>query len=346
MKARTSLALIVLGAASLAAALILRPADDAGPTGSGQLVFPKVAAVLPSATQVQIESAGKASTLELKGKSWGLAERADYPIIESKLRELFAGLTELRLTEPRTSDPTEYARLGVENPGATGTSTLLTVRNASGATLATLILGHRRTRSQGGLPEAVYVRRPGEAQSWLAEGSVPADADPQSWLVRDLTDIAPAKVVKVTATTEAGTLTFTRSGAKLVLTPAPDVKLEDYKLDEVAGALSALTMTDVKQGPLPGTKLGTSVFTTDDGLSVTVTLAKEGKLLWASFAADGKGAEALKKLDGWAYQLADWRQSSLLPTMADIKAPEPAKPAAAASPGASPAPAAAPEPPK
>jgi hypothetical protein len=338
MRARTSLALIVLGAASLAAALILRPAGDTGPTGGGQLVFPSIAATLPKAMQVTIASAGKTTTLELKGQNWGLAERADYPVIDSKLRQLFAGLAELQLTEPRTADPSEYSKLGVEKPGPTGTSTLLTVRDGAGATIATLILGHRRVRSQGGLPEAVYIRRPDDAQSWLAEGAVPADADPQSWLVRDLTDIAPTRIVKVVATVGSDTLIFTRSGAKLALTPSGDVKLDDYKLDEIAGALSSLTMTDVQKGDLPGTKLGSSVFTTDDGLEITVTLSKQDKLLWASFSATGKGAEALKKLEGWAYQLSDWRQTSLLPTLADIKAAEPEKPATPAQ--------ATPEPPK
>ncbi len=332
MKSRTAIALILLGAASLAAALVLRPADDTGPTGQGQLMFPNLAASLPKATEVEISSAGKSATLELKGKTWGLAQRGDYPITESKLRAVFAGLAELHLTEPRTADPAEYARLGVEPEGATGTSTLVTVHDGTGATLATLLLGHRRMRSQGDLPEAVYVRRPDDAQSWLAEGSVPADADPTAWLTRELTDIAATKIVKVAATTEAGPLTFTRDGARLVLTPPSDVKLDDYKLDEVAGALATLTLTDVQKGPLPGTPLGSSVFTTDDGLSVTVTLARQDKLLWASFTAEGKGAEALKHLAGWSFQLPDWRQAALLPTLAELKAAEPEKPAATAEP--------------
>ena len=327
MRARTALALIALGAATLAAALVLRPVDDTGPSGSGQLVFPSVAQTLPRAAQVRMSASGKTATLVLSGQSWGVAERGGYPILDSKLRTLFAGLAELHLVEPRTTNAAEYARLGVEDPGATGTSTLLTVSDSGGATLATLILGHRRMRSQGGLPEAVYIRRPGEAQSWLAEGSVATDADPTGWLVREITDIAPAKVARVEATTEAGTLVFARDGAKLALTPATDVKLDDYKLDEIAGALNGLTLADVQKGPLPGTRLGASVFSTTDGLSLTVTLAKDDKLLWAGFAADGKGAEALKKLEGWAFQLPDWRQTALLPTLAGIKAAEPEKPA-------------------
>ena len=44
-------------------------------------------------------------------------------------------------------------------------------------------------RTQGNVPEEIYVRRPDDNQSWLAEGSLQADADPQLWLDRDIMNI-------------------------------------------------------------------------------------------------------------------------------------------------------------
>ena len=89
---------------------------------------------------------------------------------ETKLRGLLTGLTELRLAEPRTSDPAEYARLGLEDPtkDTKGTANLLRVLDGDGKPIVALIVGHRRTRTQGDVPEEVYVRRPDEAQCWLA----------------------------------------------------------------------------------------------------------------------------------------------------------------------------------
>jgi hypothetical protein len=333
MKARTAIVLIVLGAASLAAAVTLRPADDSPPGGAGMPVFPSIATVLPQATTVAIRSGDKSSTIVLKNGTWGLAERDGYPITEPKLRELLAGLTELRLTEPRTADPAQFSRLGVEDPTAKGTTaTEMKVSDASGKVMADLIFGHRRVRSQGGLPEAVYVRKPGDNQSWLAEGRVPADADPQSWMVRDIADIPRTSIVHVVVQRGADTLDFARTGDTFALTTPTDLKLDDYRVEEVSGALSGLTMTDVKAGDLPGTKLGTSVFTTKEGLTITVTLSKDGKLLWGSFVPGGTGAESWSKLKGWAYQLSDWRENSLMPKLEDLKSTEPEKPASPAAP--------------
>jgi hypothetical protein len=326
MRRRTAIGFFVVGAAVLAAALVLRPVNDAPPAGAGRLVFPDIAATLPKAARVEITGAGKSATLVARDGAWGLAERDLYPIATARLREMLTGLAELRLIEPRTADRDQFARLGVDDPGAVGsTATALRVRDAQGALLADVILGHRRTRSQGGLPEAVYVRLPTENQSWLAEGRVPADSDPQAWLVREITDIPADKISRVAVTRGADTLVFERSGDRLGLTPPGEVKLDDYRVEELSRALTGLTLSDVRAGGLPGAALGQTVFTTADGLVMTVDVAKDGAALWARFTATGTGAEAWKRLAGWVFQLPDWREKALLPTLDDLKAAEPAK---------------------
>ncbi len=349
MRARTAISLILLGALVLGAAVMLRPSDDQNPAGAGQLVFPGLAANLPKATRISISASGKQSTLVLKGDTWGLEERDGYPVLPAKLRELLAGLAELKLVEPRTADPAQFGRLGVDDPKVAGsTAAELKVQDASGTQMVDLLLGHRRTRSQGGLPEAVYIRKPAETQSWLAEGQVPADGDPQSWLVRDLTDIPPEKIAKMVDVRGDSTLTFTKDGDRLALNPPAPFKLDEYHLDETARALSGLTLVDVKAGKLPGTALGSSAYTTTDGLIVTVSLSKDGAILWAAIAATGKGAEPYARLANWAFQISDWREKALLPTLAELKAAEPEKTPTPTAPVAPPAaePPAEPAPPK
>ncbi len=136
------------------------------------------------------------------------------------MRGLLTGLTELRLAEPRTTDPSEYARLGLEDPtkDTKGTANLLRVLDGDGKPIVALIVGHRRTRTQGDVPEEVYVRRPDDTQSWLAEGSVQADADAQVWLDRNVINIAPAQITKVVSTKAGATVELTRDGDKLKVT--------------------------------------------------------------------------------------------------------------------------------
>ena len=105
------------------------------------------------------------------------------------------------------------------------------------------------------------------------------DADPQLWLDRDIMKIAPARIATVAATRGATTLQFAREGDKLVLRSPPTSHLDADKENDVGHALEALTLQDVKPAKdLPGQPEASSVFTTDDGLAVTVDPVAHGKI--------------------------------------------------------------------
>lgn len=326
MKAATALFCAVLGAAAITGALYLRPPSQASVSGQGERVFPGLAAQLPDATRLSITSATSSVLMVRQNDHWSIADRDFYPAQTPQLRQLFAGLANLKLREPRTANPALFARLGVDDPTTAGsTAVLVKVENTAGDVLAQVIIGHRSLRSQGGLPESEYIRRPGEDQSWLAEGKLPADADPQAWLPRDIVDIAHDKIAHVVVTRGASRVELAGADGKFTLVAPPPGKIDDIKVDETGHALENLTLADVKKGELPGRPEGQAVFTTTDGLAITATIAKDGKLVWASFAASGPGADAYKDLAGWAFQLPDWREASLLPALADIVAAPPAK---------------------
>lgn len=326
MKPVTAFALLLLGAASVAGGLQLRPRIEATPQGAGRLMFPGIAEGLARAQRIVVTGSGKSSTLVRQDGRWTLAERGSYPVQPQKMRALLAGLTELRLLEPRTADPVSFARLGVDDPATpSSTAVAMKVSAGDGTVLADLLLGHRSQRSQGGLPETVYVRRPAETRVWLAEGRIPADADPQSWLIRDILDISADRIAHITVIHGTDKLDFTRSGDAMMLANPPAGKLDEYRLGEVAKALEGVTLADVRPGALPGTPAGNAIVTTTDGLVITVSVSREDQKLWASFTASGIGAETLQGLQGWAFQLPEWRQAALVPALSDLIGAEPAK---------------------
>jgi hypothetical protein len=307
-------------------------------------MFPGLAPKLQKAAKIEIVFQGKPTTIALKDGHWGLEDHAGYPVQESKLHAMLTALTELRLIEPRTSDPEQFSRLGVEDPAKPdANSNLLRVLDTDGKPILEVITGHRRTRTQGKVEEQVYVRRPGDNQSWLAEGALQVDHDPGQWFDRDIANIGNARIATVTVSRDGKTLVFTRDGAKLALTdPADHPKLEDYKLDDISRALESLTFQDVRAASNPiGTLVGTGVFATNDGLSVTATVYKADKDIWVGFAASGtdkaqaEAAALSKKLSGWLYELGSWKETALVPQLDDLKAAE--KPAEPAKPQAAPA---------
>jgi hypothetical protein len=308
---------------------------------SGRLMFPDLAAKLKDARRIEITNKGKTTVIEDNNGVWGVADRGGYPVQESKLRGMLTALTELRLTERRTSDPAEFTRLGLEDPTkeTTGTANLLRVLDGKGEPILAVIVGHRRMRTQGNVPEEVYVRLPNDNQTWLADGSLQADVDPQAWLDRDIVNISHTLITKVVATKDGQTIELTRDGDKLKVTqPSEYPKLDDYKLEDVGRALENLTFQDVKPASEPiGDKIGDAVFSTSDGLEIAVAVYHQDQDSWTriNVTAPDRGkpeAERLNtKLSGWAFETGAWKDKSLVPSLDDLKAPPPAP---AATPGA------------
>jgi len=331
MTPRTGLALLLAGALVLAGGWYLGPAQmqpAAQTIRPGTLMFPNLAARLQDAAEIEVAHQGKTLVIRRKGNVWGLADRGGYPVQAEKLRAMLTALTELRLVEPRTSDPADYDRLGVGDPKApNSTADLLRVVDASGKPIVALIVGHRRVLTEGDVPDEVFVRRPDEAQSWLAEGSLELDADPQQWLVRDIMNIDHTRIAHVSVQRGGTTLDFDGAKGKLTMTtPATHPALDNFKLDEVAGGLESLTCEDVVPGPVPTQgEIGQSVFTTTDGLTVTTRLYQSGKDVLARFDVAGNTPEAKQlnaRVDGWTYRIGSWKEAELVPAMADLAKPE------------------------
>ncbi len=336
MKPRTSTILAVVAVVVLVAGWYFgphqSPAERQQPA-TAPLFFPGLAPRLEKAARIEIASAGKKFVIERKGDVWGLPDLGFYPVEPTKVHSVLAGLALLRQVAPRTSDPAEFATLGVSDPTKAGSSgRLVEVSDASGHPIVSLIVGNQRYASTANSPETEYVRRPGENQSWLAQGPLAIDGEADLWIDHSLANISHDQIVRVSVTRGEEELDFAPKQGKLaLLSPADHPPLEPYKLESVWRALESLSFSHVREGPaLPGKEFARAMFTTKDGTEVTATLALDGKNLWARFAASGSGKDAkalAAKFGNWAFQLGDWRESELAPKLADlVKSAAPAKP--------------------
>jgi len=332
MNRRTLLLLSGTAVVAVGGAMLLTPANQPPPSPAGAaLAFPGLAQRLQAAAK--IEATRHDGTLEIsrRGETWVLPAKGGYPVRQQKVRELLTGLTELRLTEQRTSNPEMLDRLGLEDPSRAGaTSTLLRVLDAQGGVIAELVIGRRRVRTQGNVPESAYVRRPNESQAWLAEGRIPVDGDPQLWLDRDIANL-PRERVRRVAIARSGQppLVLTRAGdadAKLQLAePADAPPTEETALDEIGRAFEFLTFLDVKpEAEIPGEALGEARFDLTDNLAIVVRPRKDGETLWVTLAAEGddEAARLNARWRGWAYQVGQWKEKAFVPLLADLRRQE------------------------
>lgn len=346
MNRRTLAILGGAAAASVAAAVLLTPKQaERQEMAAGGLAFPGLAATLRSAARVEVSKHDGTLVLERRGEAWVLPARGGYPVRAEKMREMLVGLTELRLAEARTADPGQHERLGVDDPQRAGsTALLLRVLDGSGAPLAELVLGRRRVRTQGNVPESIYVRRPAEAQAWLAEGRLAVDADPQLWLDRDIANLAQDRIRRVevhrTGEPELALARPEEPEAKLrIERPVDAPGADEVGLDEIARAFEYLTFLEVRPGAeVPGESLGETRFGLTEGLTVTVWPYLHTGDVWIRLRAEGAGAEAARlnaRWEGWAYQVGVWKLKAFAPRLDDLKPRE--APAATSSPEPPPA---------
>lgn len=145
-------------------------------------------------TRIELKSGKNATTLKRTGDAWTVANKDDFPADAAAIRRTLLQLADLQVVEAKTSLPESYARIGVADPGEGSDGMLVELYDAQDRKLLGLIVGHER---EGGHQEQRYVRRAGEAQSFLVNGKVEGQADPITWLDARIVDVDTARVRQV-----------------------------------------------------------------------------------------------------------------------------------------------------
>jgi hypothetical protein len=225
-------------------------------------------------------NAGSFTLLRETADHWVAMERFGYAVDSAKVRELIVALADMRLIEAKTSRADRHARLELEDPGAEDArSRQLRLETADGSLLAEAIIGKQRQRATGNQGSGTYLRRPGEAQSWLASGGLRLDENVVDWLDHQIVDLDGARLRQIDVRPldgEAYTIERAMPGGPLALAgSAAGETASAANLGRLAGALSSLRLEDVRPRAdlLWPETLPSITFTTFDGLELTVELA-------------------------------------------------------------------------
>jgi hypothetical protein len=263
---------------------------------SGQLVFPDLMSVVNDVNEVVIETKDQTITLVRGEKSWGVKEKASYRADVEKVKQAIVGLADLRIHEPKTQNPELYERLGLQDKDQEGsTSKRVTVKTADNAETAKLVMGNQRPAKGNPRMSDIYVRKPGDPQTWLAIGNVPIETMPDEWLDKEVTALPTKRVRQVTVTHPKGD-TLHLSKAKpddldfqLDAIPSGFKISSQFNVNNVVGTLVQLSFEDVKpQAEIdfvakPGVSV---VLETFDGLRLHVQTTKLDEHVWGKFSAE------------------------------------------------------------
>ncbi len=272
-------------------------------------LFPGLADRTAEVAKVVITRAGKQTvvTRAAEGSAWKVESLSGYPAKFEVLRPLVGALAEATVTEPKTSKPDLYSRLEVEDAsGDAARSTQVTLMDAKGTVMADLIVG----KMEAGVPSSDpfnpspsdgvqrrYVRKAGQAQSWLAKIDLAPPGDALALVERNVLEIRNDRVKAATIThpaqgdAPAEVVSVSRANDKetafaIANMPAGMKPKDEFAAARVAQALSFVTFEGVKPvGEIDFAAAGAvkGVFDCFDGTSVTVTLVEHEGKAWAKF---------------------------------------------------------------
>ncbi|MBN2508365.1 MAG: DUF4340 domain-containing protein [Verrucomicrobia bacterium] len=215
---------------------------------------------------VRIQSSSNAVNLAKTGDTWTVAERNGYPANFGSLKDFLAKLWELKITKPVRVGPSRLAPLQLVAP-AKGPGTLIELKDSSGKTTKTLLLGAQHMRESTGespmgmgmdssWPDGRYVMVDNRIETVALVSDPLSQAEPraQNWISKDWFKIEKAKSIAVVSTNAANNFKLTRDSETAtwkLADPKPGEDLDSTKSSSVTSAMSYPSFNDVATNDAP-----------------------------------------------------------------------------------------------
>ena len=346
-------ALIVAALLVISIALFLSMRRNAAHESHGALLYPALGGEMVTLSSVDVRKGSATPTVSLrkKGEQWTVAQRGDYPADVSKLRKLMLSVSDAKIVEEKTSDPANYAVIGVDDPSkasSTGAQVDFTVKDG----LHTLIVG----KPSG---ESNFIRRGGEKISYLVTPGIYVESEPRLWIDTKLLDVPADKIDRIEYKPASGApYSVHRVPAPPAPSPAPGVAAPAASAASTAAApapaqASEFALEGAPSGRKPADsptlapspavfgnvvaddvaaladidfgKPAVTTITMKDGSTVTLTGTVVGDKHWIQVNAP-KDEALMSRAAGRAFQIAGYRYDGLFRPLEQMLVPKPAPP--------------------
>ncbi|HSN01120.1 MAG TPA: DUF4340 domain-containing protein [Rudaea sp.] len=277
-------------------------APQTGVTAQAQPVLPELHDHVNDVNAITLTGAGDKvlATLKHGADGWSIAEKSGYPADLAKIRAFLIKLDQATLTEAKTSNPKLYGELGVDDTkDAKATGVLVTLGGL--AKPLSIIIGNYNGAGGGG----TFVRRVGDAQSWLAGGNLTVAKTLADWERRTLADIASSRLRAVTLTNPDGkTLKIYKDAQgdanfKVADVPKGREIASEFVANELGSVLSGLNADDAfpAKDMAPPEKAWKDEYAAFDGLTIDATGWEQGGKDYVQLAARLDEAAANAQID-------------------------------------------------
>ncbi len=312
-------------------------------------LFPELADQIQDISRVEIKTPENEILLTEEDGQWVVENHGGYPAIVNRIKPLVIAISKLEIREGKTANPELYSRLQVEDiTTEKAKSKQVTLRDADGKTLASLLIGKERVNRSDGSVDSLYVRKMGEEQSYLVKGNVNFSTDPVEWMENSLINLSSDRLKSIT---------IEHGGEKTVQVNRKDKDAVNYELQNIpegfkiksqttinslASVVEELRFNDVNTSAgfkWPDETL-ISIYETFDGLVMKVKSATIDDQVWAEFSFEFSGKEQPAKSDegdksqklsvkeqvamlnaktrGWVYALPSYKGKMLTRPLSDL----------------------------
>jgi len=285
-----------------------------------------------------------------KDGKWAMPSKGGYPVPVEGVKQALVGLAELKPAEQKTANPEFFGKLDLQDRDAKDSKSLeIRLKDAGGKDIAAVLVGKRGATATASTPGTIYVRKPGENQTWLASGRFEPDPKAVRWLDRDVVKVERQRINTVTATRPDGAKlvvareTTTADDFKPLNAPADAKLISGGPSNALGSALGYISYDDVAPAAsIDFTDAAKAEYRTFDGLVVTASVKEKDGKHWVKFdstqdksvtppeAKDEKDKpktpeEVAKEVEsfnaktaGWAYEVTKYKAEDFTKTLDDV----------------------------
>lgn len=190
----------------------------------------------------------------VRGETWGIKERWNYPASFTEISEFLRKMWELKPVQDVEVGASQFGRLELNTDGqAPASGTLVEFKDAKAANLKSIVLGKKYLKEapaggmggmDGGFPAGRYVLVPETKKVWLVNESFSnIETKPEQWLEKEFFKIEKVKSISVTAPNPTNTWSLSRE------TENGEWKMADLKEGENFDASKASTLNYALSSP-------------------------------------------------------------------------------------------------
>ena len=339
MNLKSLIILILVIIAGGAAYFYIAAGSKKSAIGEDAWLVPNLAQNLNEVAKLTVHGAGNILLAEIsKSKHhWVVVNRDHYEADMAVVRNAFNTLARARLIGKKTANPENYSKIEVED---------ISDVHAQGVQFSIEGLGEPIrviAGKKGSLQDTQFVRRAGDAQSWLIDKKLDLNRNGAWWLRKDILDISPERIKSIRIShMDGGEVSIENRGTEdyeftLVQAIPEGRKVSESELYQVANALSSLQLRDVASLQSFKEEILPSVITTFrmfDGLRVDARTFSDGKktyvMLGIEFNEDHAAAQSdsvlakefaektKSRIEGWAFVLPTITQDAMVKRLEDI----------------------------